>query len=70
MPGDDCPCIRPSLPNGTGVWSIDVTDIVEQWVENGSSNYGFFIRCGADSWFIFLSRESNYHPALFIYYTP
>ncbi|MEA2096733.1 MAG: DNRLRE domain-containing protein [Candidatus Cloacimonadota bacterium] len=60
--------------NVNGWHNIDITQLVQTWIDNGLENYGLLIKAQAGSKFSkFYSKEhsnSNLHPYLEVYYTP
>ncbi|MCD4819490.1 MAG: DNRLRE domain-containing protein [Candidatus Cloacimonetes bacterium] len=60
--------------NVNGWHSIDLTQLVQNWIDNGLENYGLLIRAQTGSKFSkFYSKEhsnSNLHPYLEVNYTP
>lgn len=63
-----------SMPAAAGDWlEFDVTGIVENWLIDGDSNYGFKVEAGAYKQYGIASSEnetSTYHPELVIDYVP
>ena len=53
-------------PLGSGqTWEIDVTDLVNRWVNGSKPNYGFLLSgylLPVDNWAIFIAREGEYEP--------
>ncbi|MEA1971997.1 MAG: DNRLRE domain-containing protein, partial [Candidatus Cloacimonadota bacterium] len=60
--------------NVNGWHNIDITQLVQTWIDNGLENYGLLIRAQTGSKFSkFYSKEhsnSNLHPYLEVNYTP
>ena len=53
-------------PLGSGqIWEIDVTDLVDQWIDGSKLNYGFLLSgyfLPNDNWALFTAREGEYEP--------
>jgi len=61
------PTIEEPIKTDEGVWQIEITDIVEEWIENGLSNYGIMLYASQGAC-RFTSKEEGHPAALFIYY--
>jgi len=69
-PSGGWPCIESQPPGISQWWEISVTDLVEEWIENGESNWGFRLEKASSGIVMFYSSESSYDPELVVTYTP
>ncbi len=70
QPGGELQPYATSTPPSAGYWwEIDVKSIVQKWITDCASNYGFNIE-GTGNVIIVYSSESDYPPELYIDYCP
>ena len=68
-PGWNLPVLTSTPPGTFQWWTIDVTSIVKKWVEDGATNYGFYLE-GSSGIVQVNSRQSSNKPQLLVSYTP
>jgi hypothetical protein len=76
-PDCDFPCVEFTYSSDSDWFSVDVTEIVREWLENGESNHGFCLRivggqgtCGAVAHSGEYSTNPAHRPKLTVEYTP